>query len=437
MSTANVLEQLKSLDAVGRRGRVTRLSATAIESDGPAVPLGTLCEVEGIGGIRFTTEVIAVRKDAVVLANLTGGAATFFGAAVAASSTGRASPVGDELLGRVTDALGEPLDGRPLTPRTYAPLDARPTPALDRTTPANRLNTGIRAIDGLLTLGQGQRVGVFAPSGGGKTTLMTQLAEQVEVDRCVICLVGERGREVENLWSSGLSARARQRTAVVAATSDQTAAFRVRAVLQALALCDYWRAQGHQVLLLLDSATRLAMALRELGLAAGEPPTTRGYTPNVFSVMPQIVERCGALKSGGSITAIMTVLAETEDVDDPISEMMKSLLDGHIILSRELGAQGQYPAIDLPRSISRLASSLRTPEESEVARQLSGILSQYDASRILIESGVYLAGTDPSLDRAIRARPLIFDFLRQGVSECSPPDATRAGLSALVAGANQ
>jgi len=288
--------------------------------------------------------------------------------------------------------------------------------------------TGIRAIDGLLPLARGQRIGIFAAPGVGKTTLLGQLAAQVIADRCVICLVGERGREVESLWSSGLTADARSRTALVASTSDETAAMRVQAVEQGLEIAADWRAHGHHVLLLLDSATRYAMALREIGLAAGEPPTIRAYTPGVFAALPRLVERCGAIRDGGAITAVMTVLSETDDVDDPITEVMKSLLDGHIILSRRIAEQGRYPAVDLPRSVSRLAEKVMTVEHRDLARQAMASIGNYESARTLIDAGVYATGSNMETDAAIRQRPALEAFLDQADGRPEHPDATLAAL---------
>ncbi|MDB5440005.1 MAG: Flagellar protein FliI, partial [Caulobacteraceae bacterium] len=284
----------------------------------------------------------------------------------------------------------------------------------------------------LLTLGLGQRVGVFAPSGVGKTSLVTQLANQTACDRLVLCLVGERGREVEALWSGGLTAATKQRATVVAATSDQTAMMRVRAVDYALALCDHWRQQGLHVLLLLDSVTRYAMALREIGLAAGEPPTVRAYTPSVFAAIPKVVERCGALKAGGSISAVMTVLSETEDNDDPICELMKSLLDGHIVLSRRLADQGHFPAIDVSRSLSRLADSLVDEDHRRDARRAVEMLSTYDASKMLIETGVYATGSIEAIDRAVALRPGLLGVLRQARTERVDFSTGKAALAQAV-----
>jgi flagellum-specific ATP synthase len=405
---------------------------TYVEADGPNLPLGALCTIES-SAAPVIAAVARVDRASISLVPFEDMPRTFQGARVLARSDDDNVPVGDAFLGRAVDALGRPIDGKPpIVTAARGRLRGGETAPLDRRSPRKRLETGIRAIDALLTIGQGQRVGLFSASGVGKTSLMAQLASQVEADRCVLCLVGERGREVESLWYDGLSDEARARTVMVAATSDQSAAMRARSCDLALALADHWRLEGHHVVLLLDSVTRLAMAMREIGLAAGEPPTVRAYTPSVFAAIPKLVERCGALRSGGAITALMTVLSETDDVDDPISEMMKSLLDGHVILSRTLAEQGHFPAIDVPRSVSRLAGELTTEDERSRAQQAVALLSLYEQSRILIESGVYVAGANPEIDDAIARRPALLDFLKQKQKEHCALDAGTAALARLL-----
>lgn len=437
--TASMLERIRGADLIARTGRVTRIMPTYIEADGPSLSLGALCRVEtgaaaGAGGSgTILAEVVGVHRESIVLAPLETAAATFSGAYVTACVDPDLAPMGDAFLGRAVDALARPIDGGgAIRADAYARLDADETAPLSRTSPTKVVETGVRAIDGLLTLGQGQRVGLFAAAGVGKTSLMTQIARQVEADCCVICLVGERGREVEALWSGGLTDEARARTTLVAATSDQTAAMRVRAGNYALALASHWRAEGKHVLLVLDSVTRLAMAMREIGLAAGEPPTVRAYTPGVFAAIPRLVERCGALKSGGAITAIMTVLSETDEVDDPISEVIKSVVDGHIILSRGMAEQSQFPAIDVPRSVSRLAAELMSDKHRRDAQRAVAMLSTYESSRTLIETGVYVAGANREIDRCLERRPALMGFLGQGQAERTPFATTCAALAGVA-----
>ena len=433
MTAHPFLDRIRAADLVEHVGRVRRVMPTYVEADGPAAPLGTLCEIERAGGAAAAAEIVGVHPGAVVLAPLDGAAGVLAGARVIARPA-LTPPVGDALLGRAVDALGRPLDGLgSILAGEGASFRAAAAP-LDRVTPSQVLETGVRAIDGLLTLGRGQRIGVFAPAGVGKTSLTTQIARQADADRCVVCLVGERGREVEALWSKGLSKEAKARTVLVAATSDETAAMRVRAGEYALRLAEHWRAQGLHVLLLLDSVTRLAMALREIGLAAGEPPTVRAYTPGVFAALPKLVERCGAVRGGGAISAIMTVLSESEEIDDPISETMKSILDGHVLLSRSLAEQGRFPAVDVPRSISRLAAGLTDAPHKAAAVRAVEALSTYEASRTMIEAGIYVRGASPEIDRAIDRRPGLIGFLRQSADECMPFAATREALLRAAGG---
>jgi len=441
MTAHPFLRRLQGSDLIGRTGRVRRILPTYVEADGPSLPLGALCALEtrsfvgGEAAAPTLAKVVSVNRESVILAPFDGGAQTFSGARVEALPDADTVPVGDGFLGRAIDALGRPIDGGPpIRAVRFESLEASAISPLDRTSPDRVLETGVRAIDSLLTLGEGQRVGVFAASGVGKTSLMAQLAQQVEADCCVICLVGERGREVENLWSHALTAKAKARSTLVVATSDQAAAMRVRAADYAVALAEAWRREGRHVLLLLDSVTRLAMALREIGLAAGEPPTVRAYTPGVFAAIPRFVERCGALRAGGAITAVMTVLSETDDVDDPVSEMMRSLLDGHIVLSRTLAERGHFPPIDVSRSISRLAASLTDAKGRETAQRAASMLSAYEAARTLIETGVYVRGGDAAIDEAMDKRPALTAFLRQPQDERTPRAAALGALAAIVEG---
>ena len=408
------LSRLGAIDPVLRTGRVASIRSGAIEADGPDVGLGTLCSIETRGaGPAIMAQVVRIDRRSIILAPLSDPSDVALGCVVTAPSETRSIAAGGALSGRLVNALGRPIDGKPLLSAVRHAYPTVPPAALDRISPKKVLETGVRAIDGLLTLGLGQRIGIFAAAGVGKTSLIGQLASGVKADHVIICQIGERGREVETLWNEALPAEARKRATLVAATSDESAAMRVAAADHAIALADYWRSCGKHVLLLIDSMTRLAMALRELGLAAGEPPAMRAYTPNVFSALPRMIECCGALAGGGSITAIVTVLAESDEMDDPISELMKSILDGHILLSRGLAEKGHFPAIDIVRSISRRAETLMDTRHQSATLKARGLLAQYDTSRTLIETGLYAAGSNPEIDAAIEARPKLLDYLRQ------------------------
>lgn len=425
--------QLNQIDVTKRVGRVKRVSQGFIEASGPYGVVGEICEIESSNATApLLGEIVSVRDDRVVLVPFTHGVMVHPNAKVTARSALVMAPVGDSFCGRAVDALGQALDGAP-SPATSQrrSLAGDVLAPMERGEPKSFLETGIRAIDGLLSIGKGQRIGIFAASGVGKTTLIRQLATQVQADHCILCLVGERGREVESIWSKLSMAPDRNRYTCVAATSDVSSMLRVRAVYQALALAEEWRAKGKHVVLIIDSVTRYAMALREIGLAAGAPPTLRAYTPNVFAALPRLVERCGAAKDGGAITAILTVLSETDDVDDPIVEVMKSLLDGHIILSRQLAEQAHFPAIDVPKSVSRQSDDLIPAKLAQLARRATRQLSVYDDAKIMVESGIYKPGANAGLDDALASRTNLITFLQQSSKEHIRLEATLEQLSKL------
>lgn len=426
MTVHPLAHRLASLTPSRRVGSVRKVGLGKIETAGPLATIGDICEVETIlssAGRRQVAlaQVAAVHEEHLVLIPLDSTATIAPGAEVVAVGPAGLAPVGDMFAGRAIDALGRPIDDGPeIRPDSLAHPEGEVLDPLERCDPGRMLETGVRVLDGLLTLGYGQRIGIFAAAGGGKTTLVRQLAFQIPSDRCVICLVGERGREVEALWRE-ISGRAdAQRFTCVAATSDVSAPLRVRCVQQAVSLAEHWRAKGEHVLLIVDSATRYAMALREIGLSAGAPPTLRAYTPNVFAALPRIVERCGAARRGGSVSAIFTVLSETDDIDDPIVEVMKSLLDGHILLSRQLAEQGHFPAIDALRSVSRQSDQLLSGGHQALTRKILSLLAAYDEARLMIEGGLYKNGSNARTDEAIRKRGRIQNLLRQGHSEKTP-----------------
>lgn len=430
--------RLREMPLIAPYGQITAIASTYAYATGPACAPGDLCEFDdGEGEWKGLAQVAAVDVTGVTLIALENGSGIRLDAKVRVRRGGERVGVGDVFAGRAVDAIGRPLDDKgALEPERFVPPKGTLLAPLARATPSRMFATGIRAIDGLLTLGAGQRIGILAASGVGKTSLIEQIAAQAECDHCILCLVGERGREVEGMWRtlSQCSAAVRPAT-LVAATSDESPGLRARAVETALCLAEDWRDQGRDVLLIIDSVTRYAMALREIGLAAGEPPTVRAYTPGVFAALPRVVERCGARAGQGSITAIMTVLSETDDVDDPIVETMKSLLDGHIVLSRTLAERGHFPAIDVRRSISRLADRFMTVEHDIAARAAVAALGVYDEARILIESGMYKSGASREIDQAIACRERLLAHLRQARDERAGLTETLAGLRAAVGAA--
>jgi FliI/YscN family ATPase len=340
--------------------------------------------------------------------------------------------VDPQLLGRVLDGFGKPMDGGPAIDADASyDLHATPPGPLEREHITVPLVTGVRAIDSLLPFGEGQRIGIFGGSGVGKSTLLGAMARHNSADVSVIALIGERNREVRDFLEKDLGPEGMKRSVVVVATSDMPAPLRIRAAFVALAVAEYFRDQGKSVLLVMDSVTRLAMAQREIGLAAGEPPSQKGYTPSVFNLLPKVFERAGNFKTG-SITGFFTVLVEGDDFNEPICDASRAILDGHIILSRELGAMGHYPAIDVLNSVSRLEGRVAKPEQREAARLLRGAMAEYQRSEDLINLGAYAAGSNPRLDTAIRLRPKVLEFLRQGSDVAEPIDQTLEKLYSLA-----
>lgn len=429
-----VLQRLRNIDPVSRTGRIIRVMPTWIEADGPNVPVGTLCSIpQPYGGPPVLAEIIRADCDRVAMVPYSEVGGIAVGGRVVALGANAQLPVGMRFLGRAIDALANPIDGgTPIVASEHAPLNPDPPKPLERETPSDILETGIRTIDALVPIGRGQRIGIFAASGVGKTSLLSQLLRQVDADVCVCCLVGERGREVEEIWTNELAGDARKRSVLVAATSDQAAALRVKAVHQAVALARYYRDRGLHVFFVLDSMTRFAMALRELGLAAGEPPTLRAYTPSVFAVIPRTVEQAGALKSGGSISAMLTILSETDDVDDPLSELMKSLLDGHIILSRDLAERGVFPAIDPLKSVSRNSHRLMTARHREIAARSLRLLARYEKTRTLVDAALYVSGSNDEIDAAIAAQPELESAMMQSLDDKSALEATLKAFQAAL-----
>ena len=394
-------------------GVVTQMVGLLIESKGPSVAIGDFCEVRTAGGRSIRIQVIGYRDGHVLSMPLEETDGLQLGDKVIARSREARVRVSGALLGRVLDGFGLPMDGRgPVPAEAQYELNASPPGPLDRENIEERLITGVRAIDSMLPCGQGQRIGIFGGSGVGKSTLLGTMARFSSADVNVIALIGERNREVREFLEKELSPEGLARSVVVVATSDRPAPLRIRAAFVALAISEYFRDQGKNVLLVMDSVTRLAMAQREIGLAAGEPPSQKGYTPSVFNLLPRILERAGNFQKG-SITGFFTVLVEGDDFNEPVCDAVRSILDGHIILSRRLAAAGHYPAIDVMHSVSRLSSQLCGPEHLLAARKIKGAMSRYEESKDLIDLGAYTPGANAELDAAVRIQPEIVDFLRQ------------------------
>lgn len=426
---------LKELAIYRRLGEVTRVTELAVESWGPSAVLGEVCLIRSATGESIHAEVVALRGEQLTLLPYGICKGIAVGASVEALDVQPGIAVGDDLLGAVVDAFANPLANveRRESLRDM-PLHPPPLNPLLRAPIREQMETGIRSIDALLPLGKGQRMGIFAGSGVGKSSLMGMLARNVDTEVAVIALIGERGREVQDFLEKCLDERTRRRTVVVVATADQPAVVRARAAYSATTIAEHFRDQGRQVLLMMDSVTRFATARREIDLAAGQPPTARGYTPSVFSAIPALCERCGGVKDGGVITALYTVLVEGDDVNDPVADALRATLDGHIVLSRDLANEGHFPAIDILQSVSRLEGDLQPPAIRRNASQLRGLLAVHRRQREMVDMGLYKSGANPQLDQALANWERITDFLRQSVDEHSALAVTRAALTNVAAG---
>jgi flagellum-specific ATP synthase len=414
-------------------GEVTEMVGLLIASRGPVVSIGDFCEVRTSQGRSIRAQVVGFRNERVLSMPLEEIDGLQAGDRVIARRNESELRVSEALLGRVLDGFGQTIDGGPPidASQTY-PLYTAATSPLEREDIVDPLVTGIRAIDGLLPCGKGQRVGIFGGSGVGKSTLLGAMSRDNDADVTVVALVGERNREVRAFIENELGPEGRRRSVVVVATSDRPAPLRIRACFVALAVAEYFRDQGKNVLLVVDSVTRLAMAQREIGLAAGEPPSQKGYTPSVFAMLPKIFERSGHFKNG-SITGFFTVLVEGDDFNEPICDAARGILDGHFILSRELAAAGQYPAIDIRQSLSRLAPRVAPAEHIAQIQKIREALALYHDSQDLIQLGAYTAGGNPRLDASIRCRSEIVNFLKQDSHTVSPFLETRQRLGKLAA----
>jgi type III secretion protein N (ATPase) len=430
-------EALRALDQVNPLrlvGKVSEVTGLILRATIPGVRVGELVFVDLAGGQRVQAEVVGFRGDEVVLLPL--GDTAGIGPDAVVSPTGRplAVRVGPGLLGRVLDGLGEPIDGggAPAGECEEWPID-RPAPdPLTRRRVERPLSFGVRPVDAFVTVGEGQRVGLFAGAGAGKSTLLGQIARASDADVNVICLCGERGREVREFLEDALGPAGRARSVVVCATADAPSLVRLKSAFVATAIAEWFRERGQRVLFMMDSLTRLARAQREVGLAAGEPPVRQGYPPSVFALLPRLLERTGN-SARGSITALYSVLVAGGDMDEPIADEVRGILDGHIVLSRELGARNQWPAIDVLGSLSRVMSAVADPEHRRAAARVREMLATYERQRDLILLGAYQHGSDPRTDAAIARIDAIEAFLRQPTDETAPFQDTRRRLLALAA----
>ncbi|MDX2153262.1 MAG: FliI/YscN family ATPase [Bryobacteraceae bacterium] len=413
-------------------GVVTELVGLLVESQGPAAAVGDFCTIRTSSGRRIRTQVIGFRNGRLLSMPLEETDGLQLGDAVETQAEEARVAVGPGLLGRVLDGFGVPIDNGPdIAIEDRYDLYRQPPGPLEREHITQPLVTGVRAIDGLLPIGKGQRIGLFGGSGVGKSTLLGAMSRHNTSDVTVIALIGERNREVRGFLEQELSPEGLARSVVVCATSDRPAPLRLRACFVALAIAEYFRDQGADVLLVADSVTRLAMAQREIGLAAGEPPSQKGYPPSVFNLLPKIFERAGNFPKG-SITGFFTVLVEGDDFNEPIADAVRAILDGHITLSRDLGAAGHYPAIDILHSVSRLASAIATPDQKRSAQAVREAMAVYQRSEDLINLGAYAAGTNPQLDAAIRLRGDLNQFLRQDAHQKANREETLKQLQDLA-----
>ncbi len=427
--------KLNQLDPIKTIGSVKRAVGLVVESLGPPVSVGELCEVVGndpnIGSIP--AEVVGFRDNYVISMPLYKVNGVKLGDKVICRKKTASIPVGPALLGRVVNALGEPIDDLgPIDARAEYPIHPPETNPMGRKNIEEKLGTGIRAIDGMLTCGKGQRIGIFGGSGVGKSTLLGMMARYTSADVNVISLVGERGREVRGFIEKDLGEEGLKRSVVVVSTSDQPPLLRIRAALVATSIAEYFRDQGKDVLLVMDSVTRFAMAQREVGLAAGEPPSSKGYTPSVFSLLPRLVERAGNFMSGGSITGFYTVLVEGDDMSEPIADAVRSLLDGHVVLSRELAWRNHYPCIDILASISRLMPDLVPQQFLQKAGKIREMLSTYRKAEDMVNIGAYVKGSNPKIDLALKKIDPINAFLVQRSDEKVALDHAVSGVEDIT-----
>jgi len=430
---------MSKLDDISRirlaevRGRVVKIIGLVVECEGPNAGIGELCTIEQNGKIICNAEVVGFRETRTLVMPLGSLEGIRPGMSVAAKGETLTAPVGYKLLGRILDGMGGPLDNLgEIKCETHRSIYATPPSAMQRERIKEPMFTGLRAIDGFLTIGRGQRMGIFAGSGVGKSVTMGMIARNCLAKVNVIALIGERGREVREFIEKDLGADGLKRSVVVVATSDQPALVRLKASFLAMSIAEFFRDRGEDVFFLMDSTTRLAMAQREIGLAVGEPPATKGYTPSVFAFLPKLFERAGN-SDKGSITGLYTVLVDGDDLDDPIADAVRSILDGHIVLSRALANKNHYPAIDILASISRCRTDIASPQLKELSATLLRSLAVYRKNEDLINIGAYAKGSDPEVDVAIKRHVALDNFLVQGIGENSRHESTESMMKEIAA----
>ena len=431
-----LMDVIREAKTIKLTGKVTQVVGLVIESQGPPVSVGELCYV--ISKIPdyppIPAEVVGFREGFVMLMAIGEMQGVGPGCEVVAAQKMLQVKVGDELLGRVLDGLGNPMDGKgPIFSKIEYPLHAPPPPPLTRPRIHESLYVGVRAVDGLITMGDGQRIGIMAGSGVGKSTLLSMIARNTEADISVIALIGERGREVRDFIERDLGEEGLKRSVVVVATSDQPALVRIKGAQTGTAIAEYFRDQGHKVILMMDSVTRFAMAQREVGLTIGEPPATRGYTPSVFALLPRLLERAGTSDTG-SITGIYTVLVDGDDMNEPIADAVRSILDGHIVLSRAIAAQNHFPAIDVLASVSRVMNEVVSKEHLQAAQNMRALMAVYKDAEDLIHIGAYVKGSSKRIDAAIQKIDSINEFLCQGIFEVDTYEVTEKKLIGISGG---
>ena len=430
-----VHEKLEETSLYEFKGTVSKLLGLTVEVKLPGLKIGDLCYIETYTGEKKPAEVVAFKGDAAQLLLLLDGAGIGQGSLVTSTRKPIIIPVGDFLLGRLINPMGEPIDDKPMdiTGATWRSIEGPPPGPFERPIITEQFSTGVRAIDACMTMGCGQRLGLFAGSGVGKSTLLGMIARNSDADVNVMALIGERGREVKEFVEDSLGVEGMKKSVLVCSTGDQRTLIRQKALLTATAVCEYFRDQGKKVFLMTDTVTRCAMAGREVGLSIGEPPTMKGYPPSIFSWLQKVLERAGNSPKG-SITALYTVLMEGDDISDPIVDTVRGIVDGHIFLSRKVAESNHYPAIDVLGSISRLMSAIATPEHKEAASKMRKILAMYRENKDLIDVGMYQPGSNPKLDTAIEMMPQVNAFLQQRTSDSVSMETTIQTLIDMMRG---